>query len=531
MSAAKPIIIAGIPVTPLTVKNVSTPKCITVLTKASRANVSESDRVQLFRDAVEPTVKHKYKRLPTQIQSIAQLKEFQDLDTLIAATKDHCEIYDIGDVFTIVFPDPANPSVLLEDNAGNVKTKSLFSDHASVTVAEVYASIQWRRHYTDDTIDQFHTNMQWSYIYLQNSIEPSLLNTLRLKYNAIDGDSTFGPAGPLLFILLTNELLLSSEETTKGLHDQLKTYNISKTVPGENIKNVSATLQSVSRRIWLSRHSSLPSGYIDTIISIYQTTSVPAFNNQFQQISTARTAEVASARIASQSAKALPVSVYTNDLATVQLLTNMADQFYDSYSQNGTWSMHVKTKASTAQVTQQALSTNNPVTCFNCGKSHHLKDCPNPTDDKRIQRAKSKYLKEKNDRRQSQRNGDASTPSRSSSSNDRTQRGASAATSDKKTSNSGRHDNRFRPPDNPSETRRFIHTKANGEQPYLWNSSTNRWEIQSSPSVNLAGVPPVTAASDQTVATQLTADSAFQASVRAEFAEFRRLIQNINNKI
>jgi hypothetical protein len=172
------------------------------------------------------------------------------------------------------------------------------------------------------------------------------------------------------------------------LKDQIQKYKINK-VPREDIKKISSVILSVAKRIWYSKGKSFPENFVDTIISLLQTSSVPPFNEQYKTIALTRASDKAQERVAVTSGAAAPVSTYQNNLATVELLLTMAATFYDGYTRDNTWNTYVKTKsaapASTPQSNTKPAAALVTGTCFNCGsKDHMLPDCPKPTDDKRI---------------------------------------------------------------------------------------------------------------------------------------------------
>jgi hypothetical protein len=93
---------------------------------------------------------------------------------------------------------------------------------------------------------------------------------------------------------------------------------------------------------------------------IYQTSSIRAFNSQFEKLWDETEAEAVTAKIASKLGEPLPPAKWINDLKTVHKATNMADQYFDRFSRNGKWTQVVKTKPSST-FTSHALT--NGVTC------------------------------------------------------------------------------------------------------------------------------------------------------------------------
>ena len=146
------------------------------------------------------------------------------------------EAYDILDVFNIVYPNQND----LKQESGEVVTTHLLEGYASISVAEVASSNHWFHEWTDDDKDQFHTNLNWSYHVLKNNIDPVLMARLQSKY---DHFTTLEQGGPLLFILLMNELLFTNESAIRTLKDQIEKCKISK-VAGEDIRKITSIVLS-----------------------------------------------------------------------------------------------------------------------------------------------------------------------------------------------------------------------------------------------------------------------------------------------
>jgi hypothetical protein len=164
-----------------------------------------------------------------------------------------------------------------------------------------------------------HTNLNWSYYLLKNNIDPLLMSRLQSKYDAFTPSQR---GGPLLFALLMAELLYTNESAVHTLKDQIQKYKINK-VPREDIKKISSVILLVAKRIWYSKGESFPENFVDTIISLLQTSSVPPFNEQYKTIALTRASDKAQERVAVTSGAAAPVSTYQNNLATVERLLTM----------------------------------------------------------------------------------------------------------------------------------------------------------------------------------------------------------------
>jgi hypothetical protein len=150
----------------------NTVRAKTVLSKYDRCQLDQNEKMKLFNNIVKRQPMGAFKSLPNNITEPKQLDEFQHLDIMIENTCSHFQHYDVADVFSIVFPD--SNGNLLAYSSGNVKMVNLFSHFTELTVAQVAASNRWHCEFTDDSMDQFHTNLDWTHAFFVNNIEPSL---------------------------------------------------------------------------------------------------------------------------------------------------------------------------------------------------------------------------------------------------------------------------------------------------------------------------------------------------------------------
>jgi len=429
--------------------------------KGTRANLNASELTSLFQRATKQfNGGLRFKALPMEMTDPKQLSEFHNIDSVIQSFRENAEMYDFADVFQIVFPT-ANGDLATENVGGAdiPKVRNLFIDYTRLSPTEVAASNRWYHQYTDDSANQMHQNLQWSLHSLKNNIDPVFLMRLNQVYERYD---TLEHGGPLLFVLVMNELLFTNEASITALAKQVKEYKIYN-VGGENIKNVAAILLSVSRRIWYSKSHHFPERYVDDILKTLQTTSVPAFNNQFDNLTRQRTSELAASAVARLEPSSITLALatgtrpITNTLNTVEYLLRMAQTFYDTFVQEGTWTHYVKSTS-----TPRVLHADS--VCFNCGEKHHLSNCPSPLDSARIERNRKAYSNSKKSS-SSSKNISGSSTSKSNSSDQ----------SKKKK----RVPKKWSRPEPDENGRRIIWTQARGSAPYKWNDKTKRWDLLS----------------------------------------------------
>jgi len=260
-----------------------------------------------------------------------------------------------------------------------------------------------------------------------------------------------------------------------------------KTIPGENIdKAVSLARAALIR---LETFGKVPEDIVRIILRIFQTSSVPAFNEIFQHLETTRRAEhvLASGRL---SEKFTPAALFR--AATTQ---------YRSLCAEGAW--HGVRTSGDAIFTSTAKGT----LCWNCGDpGHSLPDCKVPRDEARIlanKKARRKAIKKA--AKDKGRSTSAPTPPTTV---------AAAAPGTGK----------WRPPSPEENNRRVINGK-----PMWYNASRKRWypDRAHSDSGNVASVnaavvpvssPPVASGGQSVASSQSGADSAAQLAGRQAYA-------------
>jgi hypothetical protein len=114
---------------------------------------------------------------------------------------------------------------------------------------------------------------------------------------------------------------------------------------------------------------------------------VVEFNDYFKALITDRRKEVSDQRVAflTSSNVSSPLR-FREDLLTIQLICDSANNVYEQMVRDGLWSSTVKSKNLPAS---QVLITST-LTCFNCGKQQHIRDCPEPRNIQLVSQNKTK---------------------------------------------------------------------------------------------------------------------------------------------
>jgi hypothetical protein len=312
-------------------------------------------------------------------------------------------------------------------------------------------------------------------------------------------------------MLMMQDLFFVAQKTASTLHSLLKKYRID-AVPGENIKVVTTTVMSISRRIWFSKKRSFPDEFLSTVLKLFQTSSVPEFNDHFKSLTTDRRKEVSDQRIAFLTSTVSSPPMFCEDLVTVQRICDGANNVYEQMVRDGLWNTTIKTKPNS---TSHALNTTT-VTCFNCEKQHHLNDCPEPRDKEKVEQNKAKFRKSKSvtsDRKTTTSSGSISPKK------------TNAVKTDKNHFSSKKNLFKWRPPDR-NESKRVISTQSHGERVYVWDPSTKRWNPEEAPAVN------VTTGSSATLTTATPSNNAgIDAALRAQVADVQRQLHALNEKL
>ena len=234
--------------------------------KGDRAALSTDERQILFKSATA-TVHKKYDVIPLSLDDEDKLDDTYNLEVLVQRTKREHFKYDMHDVFTVVIPNAD----------GTVKeTKDLYSDYSNITIEQVARSNRWYREWMVAAF--FEQNLQLTYEFFQNNVSEDLVMKISETYDTFKAGEQ---GGPLFFILMMNHLLSDTEEAAQSLNEGVKNFSI-KSVQGENIYRVVSLLRGAMKR--LQHINKMPDDMVKTLLNVMQTSSVDAFNAQFNHI-------------------------------------------------------------------------------------------------------------------------------------------------------------------------------------------------------------------------------------------------------
>ena len=451
-----------------TIKNMSTPTgpfsiAGTAQTMPVIAKVAKTDRRSLDIDqrlSLEQSAQAKchalYKQMPQSIEDPKQLRQYYALEGLIKQTIEHLADYDMDDVFVIQFPQ--DETLASSTLSAAKRPVNILTHYQDIDIKAVALSNKFYHMWTVNANHQMHTNLRWSYYFLRNQMDYALWNTIQSKY------SEFEPAergGPLLFALMIKELLYTSDSVCASIKDHIKSAKISD-YDNENVKFVCAIIKSGLQRL---RHAgkSFPDDMIRQLITVLRTSSVPAFNDYFEQLERSVMFDEDYAHSANRYGVLAAGSTrsFSNTYDDANRLLTVAETHYERLVRKGDWAKHIKggkKKDAAFHADGGAKDGNKPQfkgDCFNCGGKHLLSDCPKPKDQAKIDANKAKFLEAKRARGAAPGNGN--TP----------------ANGNRPAPGTGK----WRKPEDHENGLRIIDGK-----PYKWNATTKRWNPQDAPS-------------------------------------------------
>ena len=321
----------------------------------------------LLKEAVKLS-QARYNFTSMNVTDECHLDYLYNMSIMIAKMKASHQQYNMCDVFTVVFP-LSEGSHTLED-----KHLDLYTQYDEITEEEVATSCEWYNKWMAK--EYYHDNLTLTFKHLENNMTHKLFDKCFEWYD------TYPPiqqGGPLLFIIMMKTLVLSSEEATQHLKDMVKNLKIAD-FKEENVLCIVSLIQGAYKHLkWIEQ---VPGCFVDQILTVLQTSSVPTFNKYFEHYSHTFLMLMDMAEM----------DRCEKDVMDIDKLLRIAEKKYNSLVSSGEWSGS-KSKGSHSTFTSQVDTSANTVTsgtkkpvCWNCGEvGHTFYKCPKPKDDKRIE--------------------------------------------------------------------------------------------------------------------------------------------------
>jgi len=174
---------------------------------------------------------------------------------------------------------------------------------------------------------------------------------------------------------------------------------------GEGIVEVTKLIFSITEAIIALRDDEeylLPEKFVQKMITVMQTTNVPAFNQGFemleQQLNFNRRVKTTLDSptlmgITDDFAITTPTSNWTfdNTPRSAPFLWKFANSTYQELQISGEWETAVRPEIEQNNITGRL--------CWNCDGDHSVKDCPEPIDDVRVEKNRKEHLQQRKEKR------------------------------------------------------------------------------------------------------------------------------------
>ena len=206
-----------------------------------------------------------------------------EVDTFIETLERHCVRFDMI-YFMQHFPILDEASSGKHDRFRNKRTMDLFKEwdligsnqagkQLSLTV--IGETIAWLKTYLKSESESYLEDMEWVHAHLINSMTPELREdvTTTLKHDFPKEQH----GGPLTFAVMIDKVINLSPTAIDTMKSNLKSYNI-KDIPGEDVSIVVRQFLYALKR--LESNNAIDTLLIQSLYKVFQTTSVPEFNNQ-----------------------------------------------------------------------------------------------------------------------------------------------------------------------------------------------------------------------------------------------------------
>ena len=293
----------------------------------------------------------------------------KNLQTQLQTLRDHCYTHDILEVFTIVVPEDANTTSRISE-----RTYDLFTDHAKLHPTVVANSNAWYNLWVRSPAVR--ENLLITLDLVRNNVDPKLWS------QAFEDHNEFTPVqrgGPLVLFFVLKRALDVSETSMQYLLTRVKALKIS-SLPGENVDEAVSLIKSVYtalKQCSTDVRNFVPDDFPETVLKVFQTTSVPAFNKVFED-------EESQARRAAD--KYSGMAQYPSVSTTCTLAVNVYRRM-SSPGDDYRWVAPTK-QGSAFSATSNGNDKALPRLCFNCGKPNCKPSiCKEPIDRERIKRA------------------------------------------------------------------------------------------------------------------------------------------------
>ena len=444
--------------------------------KGDRASLDKKSRLALIEKATERQEATFFKEVTLALDTETRLDDCYSINRTILNVQERHQMYDMHDVFSVVVPNDNNKTLTRD-------VYNLYTDYASVTPAMVARSNVWYN--TWPSAPTWSENLAWTDRFFKNNVAVDLTERVNEVYMTYPNEAR---GGPLFFVIMMELLLSQTEEAVIALQSKLKKMDL-KSIPGENVER--AVSLSRAALVRLETFGKVPDDIIRILLRIFQTSSVPAFNEFFHHLEQQRKIEQAMSTTKVDDTKVTTQSIFR--AATIQYRSLWEENLWTGVrTTGGTSTFNTSTPSST---TGGGKVSNK---CWNCGDPNHgVTNCPKPKNATKIAESKKAFSKALKKAKES--GGDTKSPS---------------------TAKSSTSTSKWRPPTPEENNRRTIDGRA-----MFWSTKTKRWypdrnSTGTTPSATAAVATPAPPTPPTSTPTANTVSVPVEARIQATKAAF-----------
>jgi hypothetical protein len=221
-----------------------------------------------------------YAKIGMSSKDDSLFKNNLEVETFIVNFELHCIRYDMAEFYEN-FPvlDPPDSSGDETNRYSKGKTINLFKkwdrigDLKDISLTQIADTIAWIKKYATKESESYLEDLDWSHHALIASMDDELsetvTSTLQHQFNATE------KGGPLTFAVMIDKCINLSEEAIESLKKSVESYDI-KNIKGEDISIVCRRFLYALKR--LRSNDAITPSLIKSLFKVFQTTSVPEFN-------------------------------------------------------------------------------------------------------------------------------------------------------------------------------------------------------------------------------------------------------------
>ena len=290
----------------------------------------------------------------------------------VDSIKDHLRQFDMDDVMDIVIP-LALPRAEIDSQRFD-----LLKDYAKLTADMVAVSCYWYNTFLSH-LPYIRENMSYTFTLFKNNTDESLWNLVLEDYERFDPSER---GGPLVAFLILKRIRNVSETAITNLKAKLKNLKISK-LPGEDVDRAVSLVRathSALRSVSTPDRTYVPEDFPALLYKVFQTTSVPEFNDCFKR------------RLTQIRSEADETGLQPNWPAIDSILS-LATNTYSRLKTSEEWNVPAPSKAK-ALVGAHTHNADALHKCWNCDGDDHqysVQACPKPFDEKRFKANKKAF--------------------------------------------------------------------------------------------------------------------------------------------